>query len=108
MLRDEWSIHRNAKATKMKKKRRTCVFRIKTNITREALCCARLQRPYVDVAAPTAHGTRIVGLREPTGADDARANDAHLLLSHMEIDATCAAAAHPSQKQTECEACKLE
>ena len=37
MLRDEWSIHRNAKATKMKKKGRTCVFSFKTDTTREAL-----------------------------------------------------------------------
>ena len=108
MLRDEWSIHRNAKATKMKKKGRTVVFSFKTNTMREALCCARLQRPYVDVAAPSAHGTRMAGLRELVGADDSCADDAPRLLGHMELDAIRAAAARPPGKQIECEACALE
>ena len=101
MLRDEWSIHRNAKATKMKKKGRTCVFSFKTDTTREALWCARLRRLYVDVAVPTAHETRMAGLQEPIGADDARTDDAYCLLE-MELDATRAAAACPPGTQIEC------
>ena len=119
VLRDGWSTHRNAEATKMKKKGRNVVFSFKTNTTRVAavavavvavvaLCCARLQRPYVDVAAPSAHGTRMAGLRELVGADDSCADDAPRLLGHMELDAIRAAAARPPGKQIECEACALE
>ena len=84
-----------------RKKVRTFVFSFKTNTTREALRGAQLQRPYVDVAAPTSHGVRIAGLQEPTGVDDARADDAHRLPGHMELDATRAAAARSPGKQIE-------
>ena len=93
---------------KMKENEKTLVFSIKTNTTREALCCARLQHPYVDVAAPTAHVTRMAGLREQVGANNGHADKAHRLLGQKEPDATRAAAAHPPGKQIECEACALE
>ena len=100
----------------MKKKAKIIVFSFKTNTTRVtavavavvavvALSCARLQRPCVDVAAPSAHGTRMAGLQEPIGADNACADNARPLLVHMEPDATCAADARPPRRQKECMAC---
>ena len=58
--------------------------------------------------APTAHETRMAGIREPIGADDARNGDAHRLLGNKKPDAIRAAAARPPRKQIEWEACALE
>ena len=95
------------------------MFSLKTNTMRVAavavmavavfvLCCAWLQRPCVNVAAPTAHRTVMVGLREPMGTNDACSDDACPLLGHMEPDTTRAHAARPPGRQTECEAYTLQ
>ena len=83
----------------MKKNERNFAFSINTNTMKEALCCARPQRPHVDVVAATANGIRMAGLREPIGANYARTNDAHRLLGHIELDATRATTACSPEKQ---------
>ena len=67
MLQDERSIHRNAKATKMKKKGRTCVFSFKTDTqigaddarTDDAYCLLEMELDATRAAAACPPGTQI-------------------------------------------------